>query len=163
MNVTQLDVDFSTVTPKTCQETSNSVQHVRCKKSSFTDEPRIGVNPMKRIALVLALGSMAALSAAQAAKTQKMTGYISDSKCGSMHMDNGIGCVKQCIENGNRPVFVDAQGKVWAIDNPDSVKNDYGYNVQVDVVVDISKKGFVVEKIKRTGGTMGGMKDGIPM
>lgn len=118
---------------------------------------------MKRIALILALGSISIFSAAQTAKVQTIKGYISDSKCGAMHMDNGIGCVKQCIENGNHPVFVDANKKVWAIENPDAVKHAYGDNVKVEATVNDAKKSIFINKFTKTGGTMGGMKDGIGM
>lgn len=116
---------------------------------------------MKRIALILALSSITVFGAAQTAKTHTLNGYISDSKCGAMHMDNGVGCVKQCIENGNHPVFVDAHKKVWAIENPEIVKDAYGDNVKIDATVNPAKKSIFIEKITKTGGTMGGMKDGM--
>ncbi len=118
---------------------------------------------MKRMALILALGSMTMFGTAQNATTHALTGYISDSKCGAMHMDNGIGCVKQCIENGNHPVFVDAQKKVWAIENPEIVKDAYGDNVKVEATVNAAKNSIFINKVTKTGGVMGGMKDGIGM
>ncbi len=118
---------------------------------------------MKRIAIILALSSISIFSAAQPAKVHTIAGYISDSKCGAMHMDNGIGCVKQCIENGNHPVFVDVNKKVLAIENPDEVKHDYGDNVKVEATVNEAKKSIFIHKVTKTGGVMGGMKDGIGM
>ena len=118
---------------------------------------------MRRLAIVLALGCITAFCHAQTDKTQTLAGYISDSKCGAMHMDNGVGCVKKCIENGNRPVFVDAQKKVWSIENPEFVKDYYGDNVQIVAVVDPASKSVRVYKATKTGGVMGGMKDGAPM
>jgi hypothetical protein len=128
----------------------------------------LGVDSMKRgtfirIALTLALAGSAALCAAQAAKTQTFTGYISDSKCGAMHMDNGVGCVTKCIENGNHPVLVDAHKRIWFIENPESVKSAYGDNVKLDVTVNAKRKSIYINKVTKTGGVMGGMKDGMSM
>ena len=125
-----------------------------------------GVSLMKRgtvirIAWTLALGGSAALCVAQTAKTETFTGYISDSKCGAMHMDNGVGCVRKCIENGNHPVLVDAHKRIWSIENPDSIKDDYGYNVKLDVTVNAKRKSIYINKATKTGGVMGGMKDGM--
>ena len=118
---------------------------------------------MKRLSLILALGCLTAMGAAQISKTTTLDGYISDSKCGAMHMDNGVGCVKKCIAGGYRAVFVDAKKKVWEIENPYSVKNFYGDNVKVDAVVNPSGKSIYVNNVAKTGGVMGGMKDGAPM
>ena len=75
---------------------------------------------MKRIAFALALVSMTAFAGAQTAKTQKLTGWIGDSKCGaSMHTPE---CVKSCIKSGQKAVFVDSKNKVWAIENTDAVQ-----------------------------------------
>ncbi len=118
---------------------------------------------MKKLAFILALGGITALSAAQTSQTHTLAGYISDSKCGAMHMDNGVGCVKKCLENGYRPVFVDAQKKVWEIENPYAVKDFYGDNVKVVAVENPSGKSIHVDNVTKTGGVMGGMKDGAPM
>jgi hypothetical protein len=118
---------------------------------------------MKRLAFMLALGAIMAHGAAQTPATNTLNGYISDSKCGAMHMDNGLGCVNKCIEDGYLPVFVDAQKKVWAIENPYAVKGYYGYNVKIEGAVNLSEKSIHVDKITKTGGVLGGMKDGMPM
>jgi hypothetical protein len=118
---------------------------------------------MKPLAFILALGSITAFGGAQTPKTQTLAGYISDSKCGAMHMDNGVGCVKKCIEIGYRPVLVDSQKKVWEIENPYAVKGYYGDNVKVVAVVNSSGKSIYVEDVTKTGGVMGGMKDGGSM
>jgi hypothetical protein len=86
--------------------------------------------------------------AAGAAST-KLTGYISDSMCGAKHMGTGAACVKKCIANGQKPVFVDAANKeVWAIDNPDAVKPVYyGAHVSVSATVDESAKSVHIDSI----------------
>lgn len=105
---------------------------------------------MKRIALVLALGSMTALAGAQTAKVHNLTGWIGDSKCGAtMHTPQ---CVKSCVKSGQKPVFVDAKNKVWAIDNTDAVKNYYGDHVRVVATVDSPNHSIHVESVRKAGG-----------
>lgn len=95
--------------------------------------------------LILASGAMAA-SAADAAH---INGYISDSMCGAKHMGTGAECVKSCIKNGMKPVFVDQSKKeVWAIDNPAAVKPAfYGAHVTITASVDAAKKSVHIDSI----------------
>ncbi len=118
---------------------------------------------MKKLACILLMSCMImpGVAQAQAQKTRTLKGYISDSKCGAMHMDNGIGCVKQCIENGNQPVLVDAQKKVWAVENPLALKGYYGDNVEILARVSPDEKSIYVNKVTKKPGIMGGMKDGL--
>ena len=118
---------------------------------------------MKNLAFILALGGLMAMGVPQTSKNITLDGYISDSKCGSMHMDNGVGCVRKCIAGGYRAVFVDENKKVWEIENPYSVKDFYGDNVKLVAVVNPSEKSIYVTSVAKTGGVMGGMKDGDPM
>ncbi|MGO8720400.1 MAG: hypothetical protein ACLQMO_14475 [Acidobacteriaceae bacterium] len=105
---------------------------------------------MKRIAFVLALGSVTALAGAQTAKAHKLTGWVGDSKCGAaMHTPE---CVKKCVQAGQKPVFVDAKNKVWAIDNTDAVKNYYGDHVKVVATVDSANHSIHVDSVKKAGG-----------
>ncbi len=117
---------------------------------------------MKYFARVLLTGFLVVPGCvlAQAPKSRTLTGYISDSKCGAMHMDNGIGCVKQCIENGNQPVLVDAHQQVWSVENPLALKGYYGDNVEVIAQVSADGKSIHVIKVTKKPGVMGGMKDG---
>jgi hypothetical protein len=102
---------------------------------------------MKRIAFVLALGSMTALACAQTAKTHKLTGWIGDSKCGaSMHT---AACVKKCVDAGEKPVFVDKNNKVWSIDNADAVQNYYGDKVRVAATVDSASNSIHIDSVKK--------------
>lgn len=102
------------------------------------------------------------VASAQTPGYRTLTGYISDSKCGAMHMDNAVGCVKQCIENGNQPVLVDGAKHVWAVENPLALKGYYGDNVEVIARVNTDGKTIYVKKVLRKPGVMGGMKDGVP-
>ena len=105
---------------------------------------------MKRIAFVLALGSMTALAGAQTAKAH-LTGWIGDSKCGAaMHTK---ACVTKCVQSGQKPVFVDSKNnKVWAIDNTDAVSNYYGDKVKVVATVDSANKSIHIDKVKKARG-----------
>ncbi len=78
-----------------------------------------------------------------------LSGYISDSKCGAMHnaKDPDAACVNKCINGGAKPVFVDADGKVWAIDDPDAVKGHWGHHVAVEASVDPETKSVHVVKV----------------
>ena len=103
---------------------------------------------MKRIVLlVVATFALTAL-AAKAADSAKISGWISDSMCGAKHTGTGSACVKKCIENGMKPVFVDQSKNVWTIDNPEAVKNFYGDHVTVTGTTDETAKSVHVEAIE---------------
>lgn len=111
---------------------------------------------MKRFAMVVAMGSMAVMTAlpslaTESSKSHTMSGYISDSMCGAKHMGNNVACVKKCIAGGELPVFVDDKKNVWKIDNPKAVPaSDEGEGVDVTMTMDAAKKSIHVEKIKKT-------------
>ncbi len=109
----------------------------------------------KQFAFVLALGSMTALGGAQTMKTHKMTGFISDAKCGAKNHD--AACVKKCIDGGSTAVFVDSKQKVWAIDNADAVQNYYGDKVKVVATMDSTNNSIHVDKVMKAKGAMGSM------
>lgn len=96
---------------------------------------------MKKIALVLlAMAFLASLSvakdtkAAPKAKSQKISGWITDAKCAAAkgtqasHSD----CAKKCIGSGVPAVFVSDKGKkMFKIDNQDAIKGHEGHHVKV--------------------------------
>ena len=100
----------------------------------------------KNVFLLAALCAMGVV-AAQAAGSTTSTGWISDSMCGAKHMGSGAACVKKCIEGGMKPVFVDTDKQVWAIDNPDAVKAFYGAKVTVTGSEDSGNKTIHIESI----------------
>lgn len=111
---------------------------------------------------VLACSSLTMMAADAGGK--KLTGYISDSKCGAMHNTAApdASCVKKCIGGGAKPVFVDAKKQVWSIDNPDAVADDYGKNVTVMATADEANKSIHVAKVtsaKEMKGSSGMMDD----
>ncbi len=114
---------------------------------------------MKLLALILAVSSVPALAADMSAA--KVSGYIGDSKCGAAHnasAPNGD-CVKKCISEGAKPVFVDdAKKDVYTIDNPDAVTGHYGHHVSViakendtDKTIHIAKVTMLADQGKPAG------------
>ncbi len=102
---------------------------------------------MKRACAVLAAVFSLGVLAAQAADTTS-TGWISDSMCGAKHTGSGAACVKKCVESGMKPVFVDSKKQVWAIDNPDAVKNFYGDKVTVKATEDEAARSVHIDSIE---------------
>jgi hypothetical protein len=102
---------------------------------------------MKRLATVsLSLLSLVSVAAFAAGST--MNGYISDAMCGAKHAGTDPACAKKCLAGGEKPVFVDeAKKQVWAIDNPDSVKNAWGKHVALKVTADASAKSVHVDSV----------------
>lgn len=74
-------------------------------------------------------------------------GWISDSMCGVKHAGSGAECVRSCVKHGMKPVFVDPQKHVWAIDNPDSVTNYLGDHVKVKATKDVAAKSVHIDSI----------------
>jgi hypothetical protein len=103
---------------------------------------------MKRvICIAVAIFALAA-TAAKAADSSTINGWISDAMCGAKHAGSGAACVKGCIKKGAAPVFVDeAQKTVWTIDNPDAVKDFYGDHVAVTATTDAAKKSVHIDTI----------------
>lgn len=85
---------------------------------------------MRRIAptLVLLLTSLI-LSGQQMQQSMDMTGTICDSKCVSQSGDRPV-CDTKCNEKGGDAVFVDDNGKVTKIANPEKVKGYMGKHVK---------------------------------
>ena len=107
---------------------------------------------MKRtLTLSMALGFMLSASAF-AADSTKISGWISDSMCGAKHAGTGAACAKKCIEGGSTPVFVDeAKKEVWAIDNPEAVKEAYGKHVSITATSDKAAKSVHVTAVSVIG------------
>jgi hypothetical protein len=104
---------------------------------------------MKRVLAVAAAVFALTVMAAQAADSTQISGWISDSSCGAKHVGSGAECVKGCIKSGKAPVFVDEQKKqVWAIDNPDAVKEEfYGDHVRVTGTANADKMSVHIDSI----------------
>jgi hypothetical protein len=101
---------------------------------------------MKRFLVLAVICSATAFAADQS--TKPIDGWISDSQCGATHMGTGAACVKKCIGNGAKPVFVDdAKKQVWTIDNPDAVADHYGHHVAVQGTVDAADKSVHISSV----------------
>src|SRR6476659_11324538 len=89
---------------------------------------------MKKLLLVmfaLAFISTASLAKDKAPKATKMSGWVSDEKCGAKDIDNAD-CAKKCAEGGSKLVFVSEKDKsVLNVDNQDSLKGHEGHHVSV--------------------------------
>jgi hypothetical protein len=107
---------------------------------------------MKRIAAVTLSLLVTAAVSAFAADSTKVDGYISDAMCGAKHAGTGAACAKKCLGGGEKPVFVDAAKKdVWAIDNPESVKDAWGKHVAMSVTADAAAKSVHVNSVSVLG------------
>ncbi|MGB6973484.1 MAG: hypothetical protein WBD67_02255 [Terracidiphilus sp.] len=105
---------------------------------------------MKRLVAMFILLAASTAIAAHAADSAKFNGWISDSMCGAKHAGTGAECVRSCIKNGMKPVFVEQTKKeVWTIDNPAAVKPlFYGAHVSIVASVDTAKKSVHIDTIK---------------
>ena len=101
-----------------------------------------------KVLAVAALSLLSFASVASFAADTKLDGWISDSMCGAKHAGTGAACAKKFIEGGSKPVFVEAAKKeVWAIDNPDAVKDAYGKHVKLTVTADAAAKSVHVTSV----------------
>src|SRR5437762_53795 len=65
---------------------------------------------------------VAVVFADDAAKSDTVNGWVSDSKCGAKGANAGAAaCTKKCIAAGEKPgVVSDADQKVYSVENPDA-------------------------------------------
>jgi len=104
---------------------------------------------MKRMLAVAAAGVVLTMLSAHAADSTKTNGWISDAMCGAKHAGGDMTCAKQCLQGGEKPVFVDESKKqVWKIDNPDAVKKFWGDHVTVSASTDSSKMSVHINSIE---------------
>ncbi len=101
---------------------------------------------------VAALAGFTALSAfAASAKSVKLDGWISETKCGAAHASLAGAnpeCVAKCIKEGAKPIFVDdAKQQLWTIDNPDAIKAHYGHHIAMTGTADASTMTVHVDKV----------------
>jgi len=93
-----------------------------------------------------------ATSAKPAAEATTVNGWIGDDKCGAKGAQNAA-CTKKCIEGGAKAILVnDADGSVWAIDNPDAIRGHEGHHVTVTGHLDADKKSIHIASLKMMEG-----------
>ncbi|MGZ4828992.1 MAG: hypothetical protein ACXV5R_05255 [Candidatus Angelobacter sp.] len=89
---------------------------------------------MKKLLLVafaLALISSVSVAKDKAPKSTKMSGWVSDEKCGAKDIDNAD-CAKKCAEGGSKLVFVSEKDKsIINVDNQGALKGHEGHHVSV--------------------------------
>ena len=90
---------------------------------------------MKKLLIVLFaitfLTSASVAKDSKSPKATKMSGWVSDEKCGVKDIDNAD-CAKKCAEGGSKLVFVSEKDKsVLNVDNQDSLKGHEGHHVSV--------------------------------
>ncbi len=68
-----------------------------------------------------------------AAKTQTLTGVVTDEKCAKdPQKAKDSACAKMCIQGGSAMVLVsDKDQSVWTVKNPDALKGHEGHHVSV--------------------------------
>ena len=97
-------------------------------------------------------GAKPATASTKAADANATTvnGWISDSKCGAKGANAGAeACTKRCMAAGATAVLVnDADGKVWSIDNPDSIMGHEGHHVTVTGHLDTAKTFIHIASMK---------------
>src|SRR5207245_3685746 len=95
---------------------------------------------MKKLLLVVFaltfFASTVSVAKDKAPKATKMSGWVSDEKCGVKDIDNAD-CAKKCAEGGSKLVFVSEKDKsVINVDNQDALKGHEGHHVSVTGTVD---------------------------
>ena len=114
---------------------------------------------MKKLAVSLfAVALMCSLSALaqdnmksdKPAKATKISGWVSDSKCGAAGAKAGhADCMKKCTDAGEKVVFVSDKDKsVWSVDNPEELKGHEGHHVRVTAHVDKTNNSIHVASVK---------------
>jgi hypothetical protein len=95
---------------------------------------------MKKLLVVLGFAAISAMAA-------DVTGYIVDKNCASNKaMLGNEDCAKKCMGRGTPAVLATEDGKIYAIENQDKVKEHAGHKVTVTGKVDGDK--ITVESVK---------------
>ena len=85
----------------------------------------------KLILALLACSSMTAVAADTTAKSTKLMGYISDSKCAGKHAADMNGkCVENCVKGGQAPVAV-VGDKIYKLNDSAKVMDHLGHKVVI--------------------------------
>jgi hypothetical protein len=89
---------------------------------------------MKKLALtLLSIAFLASFAAAapKDGKAEKISGYVSNDKCGAKDINNAD-CTKKCADAGSKLVVVSEKDhKVYNVDNQEALKGHEGHHVRV--------------------------------
>ena len=92
---------------------------------------------MKKSLLIAALAFALVVLPGTAAFADSWTGRISDDHCGAGGAKDGhAACAKKCVDGGGKYVFVNADKKVFAIDNQELASQHLDHEVVVTGTVD---------------------------
>jgi hypothetical protein len=102
---------------------------------------------MKRYAVLLAslLVSLVVVYA-QSQQSMEMTGWICSSNCVKQSAGHAT-CDANCADKSGDPVFVEDNGKVTKISNPDKVKGHMGEKVKAKCHMNKDKDAMEVEEL----------------
>ncbi len=122
-----------------------------------------GIFKFNLVAAACALTTLAAFAVDASSRPVKLDGWISESQCKADHAGKGAdpACVAKCIKEGGKPVFVDANNQVWAIDNPDAIKDHYGHHVLVTAIEDKTGKQVHITKVSMLAQNAGSGKPAL--
>ena len=108
---------------------------------------------MNRILMLLVLLVGTTIDAQPSAV--KWTGWFSDKQCaritpGELPRPNGTACVKKCLDEGARAVFISEQAKaIYEVRGVPSVKEDVGYYLEIIGEVDERARIISVKSVRR--------------
>jgi hypothetical protein len=90
------------------------------------------------------------------AETTRWTGWFSDMQCAAPRIakgiigPNGSDCVKRCLDEGSKPVFISEQAKaMFEVKDSPAVKDDVGFHIEITGIVDETAKTISVVSVKR--------------
>jgi hypothetical protein len=134
-----------------------------CSLVDFGRRPVRETPIRQRILLALAVSLALDIATFAREKTTKLTGWVSDENCGAKHTRaGGAGCIRKCMRGGEdighpewkpqRAVFVaDRDGKVWIVENPETIRGQEGRHVTITARLDATKNTVRVKQVSVLG------------
>src|SRR5438270_4718923 len=116
------------------------------------------------LGLALSVVFLYVILASAAGKSESVTGWVSDTKCGAKGTsETHAACAKKCIGAGEKMALVTDKGeKVLTVSNPDALEGHEGHHVEVKG--EVSGDSITVDKdsvkmLAAKGGKGGAMED----
>jgi hypothetical protein len=112
-----------------------------------------GFDMTKTIALAILLAASGWTTPAPTTRDVTWTGWFSDKGCAKIRDGevgpSGTACVKKCLGDGAKPVFLSEQAKaIFEVRDSPSVIDDVGYRVEITGTVDDDAKTLSVKSVK---------------
>jgi hypothetical protein len=92
----------------------------------------------KLLSVMFAIAFLASVAMAKdkAPKSTKVSGWVSNDKCGAKDSENAD-CTEKCLDAGSKLVIVSDKDKdILNVDNPDALKGHEGHHVSVTGTLD---------------------------